>query len=340
MSEDRTQAPSKQRRQLAREHGQAAHSPELTAAAGLLGAAAVLAWRGEALAGALLGLVRRPLTGPPVPVADVDAVVAHLRAVATAVAGPVGLALAAFLAAAVAAHQAQVQGLWAPGLLAPDPARLWTPGQGPDVASRVGRGVWSLIKTLVVAAVAGWVLSAWWPRLVGLSDLDTPGLARVSGQALRHLVLALAGATLALGGVDFALQHGRFEARLRLTPEQYREDMRSAEGDPVLRSRRRHIARAMRAGSADLLRDATLVLTGPSGLTVVLAGGPPPRRVSVRAILAGPPGERLRREAETAGLPFVAAPDLAGRLARRKPPGLPLTRALRDELAPLWPRSG
>ena len=36
MSEDRTQPPSKRRRQLAREQGQAAHSPELTAAAGWL----------------------------------------------------------------------------------------------------------------------------------------------------------------------------------------------------------------------------------------------------------------------------------------------------------------
>ena len=38
MSEDRTQPPSKRRRQLAREQGQAAHSPELTAAAGWLAA--------------------------------------------------------------------------------------------------------------------------------------------------------------------------------------------------------------------------------------------------------------------------------------------------------------
>ena len=36
MSEDRTQPPSKRRRQLAREQGQVAHSPELTAAAGWL----------------------------------------------------------------------------------------------------------------------------------------------------------------------------------------------------------------------------------------------------------------------------------------------------------------
>ena len=38
MLEERTQPPSKRRRQQARQHGQVAHSPELTAAAGWLAA--------------------------------------------------------------------------------------------------------------------------------------------------------------------------------------------------------------------------------------------------------------------------------------------------------------
>ena len=41
-AEDRTQGPSKQRLQQAREHGQVAHSPELTAAVGLLAATLLL----------------------------------------------------------------------------------------------------------------------------------------------------------------------------------------------------------------------------------------------------------------------------------------------------------
>ena len=337
MSDDRTQAPTKRRRQLAREHGQAAHSPELTAAAGLLGAAAALAWRGDALAAALLGLVRQPLLGAPVLSVEADEVVAHLRASAMAVAGPLGLVLAAFLLAALMVHQAQVQGLWAPSLLAPDPSRLWTPGRGPGSASRVARGLWSLVKAVVVAAVAGWVLRADWSRLQLLGGLDTPDLARASGQALRHLVLTLAAATLALGAIDFGLQYRRFEAMLRLTPEQQREDMRSTEGDPVMRSRRRRAAQAMREGPAELLEGSSLVLSGSAGLTVVLAGGPPPRHISIRAIVSGTTGERLRRDAGTARLPIVAAPDLARRLARRRPQSLPPTPELRDELALIWP---
>ena len=58
MSEDRTQPPSKRRRQLAREQGQAAHSPELTAAGGWLVAVLLLGFRGGELVQGLTGLMR------------------------------------------------------------------------------------------------------------------------------------------------------------------------------------------------------------------------------------------------------------------------------------------
>ena len=58
MSEDRTQPPSKRRRQLARQHGQVAHSPELTAAAGWLAAVALLGIVGDDLALGLTKLVQ------------------------------------------------------------------------------------------------------------------------------------------------------------------------------------------------------------------------------------------------------------------------------------------
>ena len=55
MSEDRTQEPSKRRRLEARERGQVARSPELTGAAGLLAASALLGIWGDDLALALVG---------------------------------------------------------------------------------------------------------------------------------------------------------------------------------------------------------------------------------------------------------------------------------------------
>ena len=65
MSEDRTQPPSKRRRQLARQQGQAAHSPELTAAAGWLAAVVLLGILGDDLTFGLTNMVRGTLGHAP-----------------------------------------------------------------------------------------------------------------------------------------------------------------------------------------------------------------------------------------------------------------------------------
>jgi flagellar biosynthetic protein FlhB len=336
MSEDRTQAPSKLRRQQARERGQVAHSPELTGAVGLLAAVALLGAWGDELAAGLLALVREPLTGPPVVAADLAEVVARLRHLALGILRPLGLVLAGFAAAALAAHQAQVQGLWAPGLLAPDPTRLWTLGHGPGLASRAGRGAWSVVKAVVVVAVAAWAIRSGWSGFQALGHLEPPALAHAAGRAMRDAAGLLAVATLALGLIDFAMQYQRFETLLRTTPEEHREDQRSMEGDPAVRARRRRLARSWRADSPEVLAGASLVLTGPSGLTIVLAGGPPPRRVSIRSALQGPQGLRLRSGAESARIPRVDAPDLARRLASLRTPALPVPAELHGPLARAW----
>ncbi|MDR3633610.1 MAG: EscU/YscU/HrcU family type III secretion system export apparatus switch protein, partial [Isosphaeraceae bacterium] len=243
MSEDRTQAPSKLRRQQARESGQAAHSTELTGAAGLLAVVVLLGFWGDDLAAALLNVLRTPFEeGMPL-VADAGTVVAHLRAAAWGVAWPLGTVVLGGALGALGAHQAQVGGLWAPALLAPNPTRLWALGQGADFPARVGRGAWSILKAVLIVLVTVWVIRSGWDDVQRLSALDTPRLAHAAGAALRHAVLVLAAATLVLGLVDFALQYYRLEALLRLTPEQEREDLRAMEGDPALRARRRRIAR-------------------------------------------------------------------------------------------------
>ncbi|MBV8232549.1 MAG: EscU/YscU/HrcU family type III secretion system export apparatus switch protein [Planctomycetaceae bacterium] len=337
MSEDRTQGQSKQRRQQARERGLVAHSPELTGAVGLLAASALLAIWGDDLTAALLGLVREPLIGAARVSADPAEVVARLRHLALAVAWPLGGLVVGFAAAALAAHQVQVGGLWAPSLLAPDPARLWAAGRGPGLATRATRGAWSVIKAAVVAVVAAWTIWSGWRDFQRLGGLEAGPLARASGLALRDLALRLALATLVLGLIDYGDRSNRLEAQLRMTPEEQREDQRATEGDPALRARRRRLARAWNGDPGEILAGASLVLTGPAGLTLVLAGGPPPRRVVPQWAARGSAGARLRRSAEARKLPLADAPDLARRLARRRAPGLALPADALAELAPLWP---
>ncbi len=340
MSEDRTQEPSKRRRLEARGRGQVARSPELTGAAGLLAASALLGIWGDDLALALLGLVREAWGGDLGISADAAGVVDRVRRSAWGVAGPLLGIVGGSAAASVAAHQAQVGGLFVPALIAPDPSRLWglsldDEGAGSALVAGAGRGAWSVVKAVVVVLVAAWTIRSGLDDLFRLARLEPPALARAAGSILRSTALRLALATLAMGLVDFALQSRRFEAMMRLTPDEHREDLRAADGDPGLRARRRRQARALRGDAPELLAGATLAVTGPSGLIVILGGGPPPRRVTIRSSANGPTGKGLRKAAAAAGLPLLDAPDLARDLARLRTPVV--TPEVADALVAAWP---
>jgi flagellar biosynthetic protein FlhB len=340
MSEDRTREPSKRRRLEARGRGQVARSPELTGAAGLLAASALLGIWGDDLALALIALVRDSWSGDLMISGGPLAVVARVRQGAWAVAGPLFGILGGTVAASVAAHQAQVVGLFAPGLIAPDFSRLWglrldEEGAGSSLSAKVGRGVWSVVKASVVVAVAAWLIRSDLGGLHRLARLEPHAMARASGGMVRSMAFALAMASLALGLVDFALQYRRFEAMMRLTPDEHREDLKAADGDPALRSRRRNQARALRGDAPELFAGASLAVLGASGLIVILAGGPPPRRLTIRSSANGATGARLRKSADAANVPLLDSPALALGLARLRAPVVP--PELMAALASEWP---
>jgi flagellar biosynthesis protein FlhB len=340
MSEDRTQEPSKRRRVEARERGQVARSPELTGAAGLLAASALLGIWGDDLALALLALVRDSWSGDLMVSGGPVEVVARLRESAWGVAGPLLGILGGAAVAALLAHQAQVGGLFAPALIAPDPTRLWSlrldeEGAGSALSAKVGRGAWSVVKAAVVVGVAAWVIRSDLIGLQRLARLEPRDLAKASGGMLRSMAFALALATLALGLVDFALQYRRFEAMMRMTPDEHREDLKAADGDPALRSRRRKQAQALRGDAPELFAGASLAVFGASGLIVILAGGPPPRRITIRSSANGATGKRLRQSADKAAVPTLEAPALALALARHRSPVVP--PELMAALASEWP---
>ena len=186
--------------------------------------------------------------------------------------------------------------------------------------------------------VAAWAIRSEFDGLAGLGKLDTPALARAWAGAVRGLLGTLAALAFALGLVDFLLQRRRFEGMLRLTPEQSREDQKAMDGDPSLRGRRSRLARAWRGDTPELLAGASIAVVGANGLIVVLAGGPPPGKVSVRSAADGATGAKLRLSAEKARIATVDRPDLARKLARSaSKPNERLAPELMADLAAVWP---
>jgi len=343
MSEDRTQPASKHRRQLARQQGQAAHSPELTAAAGWLVAVALWGVFGESLTGGFVAMVRSPLEGGATITGDPAEAVHRIRTAALTVAGPLGMILGGFWLGAFAAHQAQVRGLWAPSLIAPDASRLWRPGRGGGLSAQFERSAWSVVKALILVAAAVWGIRSQWGALMSLGGLEPAPAARAAFEAVLAPARLLAVLMLVVGLVDYALRLARFEAMLRTTAQEQREDQKMAEGDPVARASRRRLAMSWRDPTPELLAGASLVLLGDAGLTVVLGGGPPPRKVSIRAVGRGASGATIRKAALRAKLPRVEARQLALGVAAQ-PQSASAKAAVRDplllsQLRAVWPAS-
>jgi flagellar biosynthetic protein FlhB len=339
MLEERTQPPSKRRRLLARQHGQVAHSPELTAAGGWLAAVLLIGTCAESLAVGFNQLVGASFDAAAVLSTNPADVVARVRGAFWLLVWPLGLILLAFAAGALTAHQLQVRGLWAPRLVIPDPKRLWTPRSSSafGLASRAERSVWSTIKAAVIIAATVWTIAACWSELLMLGGMETPNLAHAAGRMVLYLARVLAVVLLGLGIADYWLRWRRFEQLLRTTPSEQREDQRVMEGDPAARAQRRRLAKAWRSDSPEILAGASLVLAGSGGLTLILTGGPPPKRVTIRSIARGISGMRLRRSAEAAQVVLVDSPRLARRLAARPASASPLAAELLADLAAIWP---
>jgi flagellar biosynthetic protein FlhB len=342
VSEERSVDPSPKRRQEARERGDVARSPILTAGAGLLAGWIGLKVWGGSLAAAFREAIHAPWSGP-VLVPDVGSIAATIRAASVAIAAPILGILLLTTAVMAACHLAQTGLSWTPSLLAPDLARLWRfrgrEGGSEGISGGIGRGLWALVRGFLLIAIAGGVLIRDASAYHSLATLPLDTLADSAGGLVLRLLGAFALAVVVLGGLDFALQWRRHEDRLRQTPEQQRQDLIASEGNPAFRSQRRRLLRSGNPQLLESLAGASWVLLGGKGLTLVIAGGPLPRPIQVRAVARGTLGASLQSIARATKLPAVAAPELAGRLAasREESPGRPLSPSDAASLAAIWP---
>ncbi len=111
-------------------------APELTAAVGWVTAIVALWFMGDDLGPGAWQASHQLADRTALMTADPIAVAAKVRGLILGLGWPLGSIVLGFAAGALAAHQVQVRGLWAPGLLVPDLSRLWAFSSGPGFADR------------------------------------------------------------------------------------------------------------------------------------------------------------------------------------------------------------
>jgi flagellar biosynthetic protein FlhB len=335
---EKTEPATPKRRDDARRKGNVAQTRDLPSVGVLV--TALLAggsFLGMRLFHAVAGQARGAwgsLSLPPDNLADFHALwLRHLGLVASGV-----LPLMALLAAAALLVQlAQVGPLFSFEALQPKGERL-DPIQGLKRMVNLDRLVELAkagLKIAVVGGLAWWLVGAEVDSLLGLSGASLAGSLGVAGTLARRVALVVLGALAVMAAFDFVYQRWRWEQRLRMSKQEVRDELKQREGNPQIRSRfRSRQLELTRQRMIASVSEADVVVTNPTRYAVALRY----ERTSMSAprVLAkgrGYVAQRIRAEAERAGVPIVENPPLARALHRTAEVGRDIPEALFQTVA-------
>jgi flagellar biosynthesis protein FlhB len=313
---DKTEAPTPQRRQKAREQGNIARSQDLTAAIMLLGFMLLLDLSGMGVITAL-SAVMRAFLGPD-SLSDLTA--AGLHPVVTESALLVAKAMLPLLAGvivlAVMVNILQV-GFFAntarltPNLSALNPAKGISRIFGKKEA--VINMVMNTAKLLIVTWVAYSAIRDRMTTIVTVQQYEFLQIFGIGADVLYRLALRLGMVLLVLAIIDYAWRKWKHESQLKMTKQEVKDEMKRMDGDPQIKARRREIARQMALKRIQKdVPTADVVVTNPTHYAVALKyeqGNMHAPKVVAKG--ADYMALRIREIAVAHGIPILERPPLA-----------------------------
>ena len=309
---ERTEKATPRKLKKARRDGQIGHTPEVGSWLSVLAASFVL----PAVARSLMDNARTTFlqVGSIISTPDTGRALALTRsALVSAVLATAPLAVL-ILVTSVASAAIQ-GGIWiAPKLLAPKLSRL-NPLNG--IKRMFGpQGAWQLLKSLgklaVLTAVTYYSVRELVPTLMASGSLPLASVLATTTEAALRLVRLGAGAGLLLAFVDVAVVRKRNNKQLKMTKQEVKEEMRSSDGDPLLRGALR--SRALAISRNRMMADvptADVVIVNPTHVAVALRYDPAKGAPRVVAKGGDHVAARIRELAERSRVPMVADVPLA-----------------------------
>lgn len=308
-SGEKTELPTEHRREKAREQGNVVKSQDLAAAGLMLASGMILWFQGGSATSSLVELMRGSLAADPWLDWDRNRFVSWGWATTSASAVivlPITLLLAA---AAVGANFAQVGVLLTTETLMPNWNRI-NPMSGFQrifSMSSVARLIGSILKAAIFSVVAGIYIWQGMDRLRGLPRMSITELAATSGSELVSLTLLLAGAVLGAAVLDYGFQWWKHEQDLKMSKQEIREEMKSMDGDPHIRMRRREAHKKLtQSREMAAVKTADVVVTNPTEIAVAIRYDA--KTMNAPTVVAKGAGEiaaRIRRLAAEHGVPII-----------------------------------
>lgn len=275
-SDQKTEAPTEKRKREAVDKGDILQSRELAIAVIMLGAAGWLLVAGPWFVSGCLELLRDGLSFNRAEIADFDPASQTSRLLSHTIyplASLFGVAMLAVLAApamlGALGFRSQAIGFKMEKL---NPATGLGRMFGLNALIELGK---ALAKAGVLGIAGYWLVMNDITSIFGLAAADLPVAARSLGTSLVTTVLWLALGLGAIAGLDVPIQAFRRNARLRMSKQEIKEEMRQSEGAPELKQAVRQRQHDILMGSArKAVLSANVILTNPTHFAIALRYDP------------------------------------------------------------------
>jgi len=312
---DKTEAPTPRRLQDAREKGQVAKSTDLSAAVGLLAGLILLNIYGTSIMKGWMDLLGQILAVDTVAITGKLALDDVWRTFVRYFWSMLAPFFMIMVVIAIAVNLVQVGFIFSGHSLIPSFGKI-SPIKGfTKIFSRrtAVRMAMSFLKVGIITYIAYLTIKSFLPQMVNLAGLNFLEVIGHGAHLMFVLGLRLAAVLLILALFDYAYQRWQMRQDLRMTKEEVKEEMKRMEGDPVMRQRRRAVARQLAAQRmSQAVPQADVIITNPTELAIALKYDHkemPAPKVIARG--AGYIAERIRAIALEHGVPIIERKPLA-----------------------------
>ncbi|NEM91191.1 EscU/YscU/HrcU family type III secretion system export apparatus switch protein [Galbitalea soli] len=167
-------------------------------------------------------------------------------------------------------------------------------------------GVKNVSKTAIVGVVLFAVIQGLVPALMNAGGMSVTELLNTAQGAVGTLVQAAIAVGLIMAGVDVMVVIRRNRKRTRMTKREVRDEHKSSDGDPLVKSQRRSRALALtRNRMITAVESADVVMLNPTHIAVALKYEPGKSAPRVVAKGAGAVAARIREKAAENRIPMV-----------------------------------
>lgn len=242
---DKTEAPTPKRRTEAREQGNIARSPDLTAAVVILGLMMMLKWYGDGLVRALKTLMEEVLSGRVLSDTNLGNLFSLVLRVVLVTARAMAPLMIGAILIAVMVNLMQVGLFFSTKRIQPNFAAL-NPTKGLSRIFGGGNGIVQLLmnagKMCLVTLTAYSAIHGRMAQIVMVQQLGFAQIFGLGAQIVYSIVVRITILLLILAIVDYFYQRYKIERSLKMTKQEVKDEMKAMDGDPKIKSRRRQIA--------------------------------------------------------------------------------------------------